>query len=105
MKFARDRLARASAVDIHMRRVALDEVGQPVAKAKNLAREAERTHVEPRVGAAVLGRHHRLEESGFTQRRDTRAAGGIDVVMRQRRQRGVGPARKFRGEGAMAVVE
>ena len=50
-------------------------------------------------------RHHRLEEAGLAQRLDPRAAGGVDVVVRQRRQLGVGPARQRVGEAAVIVVE
>ena len=61
------------------------EVGKPVMEGKNLAREAERAHVELRMQAAVLRRHHRVEEAGLAERRDARAAGSVDIVMRQAR--------------------
>ena len=81
------------------------EVGEPVAERQDFAGEAERAHVEPRMQPAVRGRHHRLEEARLAQRLHARAAGGVDVVVRQRRQRGVGPARERVGEAAVVVVE
>ena len=52
-------------------------------KAEDFAREAERAHIELRMQAAILGRHHRLQESGLAQRLHARAAGFVDIVMRQ----------------------
>ena len=91
---------RAGAEPLHRE----GEVGEPVAERQDLAREAERAHVEPRVQPAMLGRHHRLEEAGLAERRDARAAGRVDVVVRQAGQRRVGPARE-RGEAAMVRLE
>src|SRR5262249_25165969 len=62
-------------------------------------------HVEPRMHPAVLGRHHRLEEARLAQCLHPCAAGGIDVVMRQRGQGGVGPTRQRLRKTAMSIVE
>ena len=81
------------------------EIGEPVARGQNLAGEAERAHVE-RLGQPAIGRRHdRLQEAGLAQRRDPRPAGGVDIVMRQAGQGGVGPGGKLSGEGAVAVLE
>src|SRR5207244_1266824 len=66
---------------------------------------AERAHIEPRMKPAVLGRNDRLENAGFAQRLDAGAAGGVNVVVRQRGEGGVGPAREPFGEAPVAVVE
>ena len=81
------------------------EVGEPVAERENFPGEAERAHVEARMKPAMLGRHHRLEEARRGQRFDARPAGRVDILVRQRGQRGVGPAREGLREAAMAVVE
>ena len=77
----------------------------PSRNARDLARDAERAHVELRVQPAEFGRHDGLEETRLAQRRNARAAGRVDVVMRQAGQRGVGPARQRLGETAVIVVE
>src|SRR3954469_1498123 len=55
--------------------------------------------------ACMLRRHHGPEETRLAQGPDPRAAAGIDVVMRKRWQRRIGPARERLGEQAMAVIE
>jgi len=55
--------------------------------------------------AAVLGCHHRLEEAPLAERLHPRAAGGVEVVVRQCSKRRIGPARERLGEAAMAIVE
>src|SRR5262249_61423305 len=67
--------------------------------------KAERAHVERGVGPAVLGGPHRLEEAALAERLHPRAAGGVEVLVRQRGKRGIGPAREGFGEAAMAIVE
>ena len=77
----------------------------PSRNAENFAGEAKRAHIERRMQPAMRLRHHRLEEARLAQRLHARATGGVHVIVRQRMQRGVGPARQFVGETAMAVVE
>src|SRR6266536_3599157 len=55
--------------------------------------------------AAIFGRHHGFQEARVAKRRDARAAGFIDVIMRQAGQRRIGPARKLVGEAAMVLLE
>src|SRR5262249_61536951 len=47
----------------------------------------------------------RLEEAALAERLPPRAAGRVDVVLRQRGNRGIGPARQRLGETAMAIIE
>src|SRR5262249_39062778 len=65
----------------------------------------ERAHVERAMETAVLGRHHGLEEAALAERLHPRAAGRVEVGVRQRGKRGIGPARERLGETAMAIVE
>jgi hypothetical protein len=53
----------------------------------------------------MLGRHHRLQEARLAERLDSCTTGRVDVIVWQRGQRRIGPARQALGETAMAVVE
>jgi hypothetical protein len=55
---------------------------------KNFAREAQRAHIELSMRSAEFRRHHGCKKSGFSQSLHTRAASGIDIVMRQLGKRG-----------------
>ena len=80
-------------------------LGEAVTEAEDLAGETERPNIKLRMQAAELRLHPRLQEPRLAQCPHARAAGRVHIVMRQRWEIRVGPARQLLGEGAMAVVE
>src|SRR5262249_8354672 len=81
------------------------EVGETITGGENLPRQAQGARVEPGMKAAVLGWHDGLEEARFAQGLDSGPAGGVDILVGQRRQHWVRPVRQRRREATVTVVE
>jgi hypothetical protein len=92
---------RAGAEPLHRE----GEIGKTVMEGEDLARKAERAHIELRVRSAEFGGHHRGQKSGLAQGLHPRAAGRVDVVMRQLVERRLRPARQLRSEAPVTVIE
>jgi len=99
--FIAEQRDRAGAEPLHRE----GEIGEPVMKRENLASETQCSHVEIRCQSAVSRRHGGAQEPGLAERSDTRAAGGIDVVMRQMGKMRACPTRKVDGKGTVPFLE